>query len=272
MKNAIIYKIFLGALLTGMALASPAAAQVKIFFLHHSTGRYIINEGALRSEIATRSAAAETPLVFWDHDYNYIGLRNPAGNLLGYSFSIPNDNTDPVGLHQLWTTANAARDSILANYQVIAFKSCYSPTCRITSDTQLEQYKTWYTAIGGVLSQHPDKIFVIMSPPPLHHLTTNTAEADRARAYANWLRDNFASGRSNCRFFDLFDLLAHPDDGSAQRNMLKTEYELSDTDWHPNTLANQTVAPLLAEALVAGAEAFLPVESQSLEGVKSLYR
>ena len=232
-----------------------------LFFLHHSTGRNLISDGSVRAHLASRSAA----LDFWDHDYNYgapcgsyNGLRNPSGGYEGYDYDIPGNNacgnTDPDGLHYLWTTANSARSTILANHEVIAFKSCY-PASAITSDSLLNQYKQWYLAMGAVFDQYPDKVFVVMSQPPLRRSRTNTTEADRARNFANWLGEEFVVDHANVVFFDFFDHLAHPDDGSADRNMLRTAYErpYDTTDSHPNDLANQTVGPFFADALADAA-------------------
>ena len=156
-----------------------------------------------------------THYLFWDHDYNYVGLRRNNGSFVGWIYNIPNDNTDPIGLYQLWTTANAARDSILHNHDVIAFKSCY-PASAIPTPQVLAQYKTWYRAIRDVLDQHPDKIFVVMSQPPLHRLATNLTEADNARAFANWLKSaEFLDGHENIVCFDLFDVLAAPNTPGA---------------------------------------------------------
>jgi len=234
-------------------------SMTNLFFLHHSTGRNLINEGSVRSHLASRNGA----LAFWDHDYNYgcgshNGLRDPSGSYVGYDYDIPGapcGNTDPDGLHYLWTTANSARATILANHEVIAFKSCY-PASDIGSASELNQYKTWYLAIRDFLDTQQDKVFVIMSPPPRHRLATDLDDADRARAFADWLGSpEFLDGHPNLRYFNFFDLLAHPADGSSSRNMLRYEYERShsSSDSHPNTQANQTVGPIFADALVAAA-------------------
>ncbi len=234
-----------------------AAAGSRLFFLHHSTGRNLLYDGEARAYLDGVNAAKATDHRLWDHDYNYIGLADTDGVKLGYDFGVPDDNTDPEGLHALWTTDNAARDSILSRFDVIAFKSCYEPTNFIYTDAQLEQYKQWYLEIRDVLDQHPDKTFLVMSPPPLLPQLTDTVKADRARAYADWLgSDEFLAGHPNIRFFDLFDLLANPNDGSPTRNMLREEYTRDSgvIDNHPNLLACQTIAPLLVDALVAAAE------------------
>ena len=138
---------------------------------------------------------------------------------------------------------NAARDSILANHEVIAFKSCY-PASHIDSDAKLAQYQAWYLSMRDVFDAHPDRIFVVMSPPPLHRLDTNLGEADRTRAFALWLGSaGYPCGASEHRGTSTCSTrFARPSDGSATRNMLRYEYELDhgSGDSHPNALANQS--------------------------------
>lgn len=224
----------------------------RLFFLHHSTGRALLEEGYARDYLTSINTAKGTDLVLWDHDYNYIGLTDVEGDLEGYNYSIPNDNTDPVGLHELWTTSNSARDSLLSRYDVIAFKSCY-PASDITSEAMLDQYKEWYLEMRAFFDSRPDKIFIVMSPPPRHRLATNIENADRARRFANWLvSPEYLAGHQNMVGFDFFDLCAQADDGSSNRNMLRYEYERSHytTDSHPNALANETNAPDFVDILV----------------------
>lgn len=231
--------------------ATGAETPQRMFFLHHSTGRYLLEEGNARAYLDDKVAAEGLSLEFWDHDYNYIGLTDPDGNLLGYDFRVPDDNTDLDGLHTLWTTDNAARDSILT-FDRIAFKSCF-PNAEITTDEMLAQYQAWYLEIRDVLDQYPEKTFLIMGFPPLHRLDTNREEARRSREFNDWLGSSeYLGGHPNLRFFNFFDYLANPDDDSEFANMLRYEYELSHTnpDSHPNALANQTVAPHFIDALV----------------------
>jgi hypothetical protein len=108
---------------------------------------------------------------------------------------------------------------------------------------------------------HTEKLFVVMSTPPLHRLAISDPTeakniAKNARSFANWLKSStYLSGHPNVVCFDLFDYLANPDDGSATANMLKYNYEEShaDSDSHPNTLANQTIGPIFAQFLINAA-------------------
>ncbi len=270
MKPSILLVLVL-SLFIALGLSNQSKADEtnrRLFFLHHSTGRYLLEEGNARQHLNDHNNELDLNLVLWDHDYNYIGLSDQQGDLLGYNYSIPDDNTYPDGLHQLWTTNNSARDSLLARYDIIAFKSCY-PASDIESETQLNQYKQWYLEMRSFFDTRPDKVFIIMSPPPRHRLETNVANADRARRFSQWLTgEDFLSGHDNLVGFDYFDLLAQPDDQSTTRNMLRFEYERShsQSDSHPNALANITNAPIFIDLMVL---ASLPSTSSS-QGTPSL--
>ncbi len=236
------------------ALISPQLVDAgdNIFFLHNSVGRYVIYYGSVRDHIDNSNAVNGTELELWDHDYNYIGLTNPAGEIVG-GYNIPNDDTDPGGLHYLWTSSNSAKNLILANHDVIVFKSCYSAS-QITSNSELQQFKEYYYDIVEVLATHSDKTFLLMSPPPRHRLGTSSDDAARAREFSSWMGSaDLLGGTTNIHYFDMFDYLAHPDDESPASNMLRYEYEKfhNSYDSHPNLIANQTMGALLADALIA---------------------
>lgn len=250
---------------------SAAAFQIEVtvnstdynnlFFLHHSTGNGLVEGGDMRGVIADYNTAHGTSFEFWDHGYNGEGLRNAAGTWTGTSYNVPNDNTDPDGLYYLWTSSNAdavaCRNTILASHKVIAFKSCF-PASAIYDTATLNQYKTWYLAIRSFCDTRPDRLFVVMSTPPLHRLATDSTQATNARAFANWLKSStYLSGHSNVVCFDLFDQLARANDGTATANMLRYAYESSHSsdDSHPNAAGNAAVGPVFANFLCAQAAA-----------------
>ena len=235
--------------------AAGSSGRTSLFFLHHSTGEGLISGGDIRGVISRYNEENGTEYEFWDHGYNEDGLRDAQGEHVG-TYGIPDDNTDPEGLFNLWTTDNAARRQMLANHEVIAFKSCF-PASDIQDDAMLAQYRQWYLAMRAVFDQHPETVFVVMSPPPLHHLATDSAASRRARQFANWLKSGeYLGGHPNMACFDLFGALARPDDGSAGANMLRHEYETdhADSDSHPNAAANEIVGPLLCLFLLSVAQ------------------
>jgi len=220
-----------------------------VVFLHHSVGKNLIEQGGMRETLSTAG------IDFWDQGYSVEGLRRPDGAWAGYSYPIPNDNTDPDGLVGIFEQPVYAWPinafSALLQHEVIVFKSCY-PVSHISTDQQLETYKAYYLRIRAVMDRHQDKLFIVVSPPPLNPSETDLAAAARARAFAEWLTaPQFSEGRPNIVAFDLFGHLAENDPGAEDYGMLRATYRLGG-DSHPNQSANQAVGPLLAD-FIAGA-------------------
>ena len=218
-------------------------SYTNVIFLHHSTGRALIAEGSVRPLLTERGYR------FWDHGYNQEGLVQPDGTPVPASYHIPGSrgrgDTDVDGLVELFTQpvtespSNAF--SRLLQHEVIAFKSCF-PNSAIKSEAMQEQFINWYLEIRDVVDKHPNRIFILVTSPPLHPLATNPEQASRARAVADWLKSaEYLEGHPNLFVFDFFDLLAGPD-----TNMLSAEYQLDSnkSNSHPNRLANETIGPL----------------------------
>jgi len=224
-----------------------------VIFLHHSTGGLLIEQGGVRDKF---SAAG---FSFWDHGYDWEKLRGPDGVRKKYSYSIPNDNTDPDGL--AGTFAQPAYGlpwnafSGLLQHEVIAFKSCF-PVSNISSDQQLSGYKSYYLSMRNVMDRHPDKLFVVVTQPPLNPVETDAQAATRARAFANWLKsDEYLSGHSNVVTFDLFGYLAEDNPALPDYNMLRAAFR-EGTDSHPNQIANQKIGPLFADFIISAAKSY----------------
>jgi len=232
---------------SGSVTSSSHGEFTNVVFLHHSTGNNLIEQGGVRERFAAAG------YDFWDHGYNEQGLRDPAGRFTGYNYAIPEDNTDPDGLAGIFAQPvyglplNAF--SGLVQHEVIAFKSCF-PVNHIASDEQLETYKAHYLGMRDVIDRHPDRVFIVVTPPPLNPAETNAGAATRARAFANWLTtETFPSGHPNVFTFDLFGYLAEDDPASPDHNMLRRAYR-EGADSHPNRTANETIAPLFVDFII----------------------
>ena len=230
-----------------------------VMFLHHSTGRNLIVQGNVRALFAQKG------YQFWDHDYNTIGLTRSDGTRTQTSYDIPElargvkggGNTDPEGLAVLF--AQPVHDppdnafSRLLQHEVIIVKSCF-PNSAIKSDESLEQRKVLYRGMRDVIALHPNRLFILLTSPPLHPKATDMGQAARARALAQWLgSDEFLRGHPNLFVFDFFDLLADP-----ATHMLRAEYQTSpnSTDSHPNLAANQTIGPLFVDFVDKAIQAY----------------
>ncbi|MBN1203253.1 MAG: DNRLRE domain-containing protein [Anaerolineae bacterium] len=243
-------------LLLAVSVGGTAAQQgepVQIMFLHHSCGANLIEQGGLRQQLS------QMGYQFFDHGYNEDGLRLADGSYAGWNFDIPGDNTDPDGFAALF--AQPVHDppdnafSYLLQYDVLAFKSCF-PVSGIYSDDQLHEYMGYYLGIRDVMDQHPDKLFIVVTQPPLHPEETDATTAARARQFTDWLASSeFLGGHPNVVTFNFFDYLA---DGS---NMLRAEYREEWVDSHPNAYANQTIAPLFAQFIDQAIRSYSPAAS-----------
>jgi hypothetical protein len=219
-----------------------------IIFLHHSTGHNLIHQGDVREHFANAGYA------FWDHSYNAQGMTRPDGTSAGYSYNIPEDNTDPDGFARIFSQRPYPRPwnafSGLMQHEVIIFKSCF-PVSQITSNVQLAQYKRYYLQMRDVMGQHPDHVFIAVTPPPLTPAVTDAEAAARARAFADWLRsEEFLAGHPNIFTFDFFDHLAEDDPTSPDYSMLREEYRREGNDSHPNEIANETIGPILVDFVI----------------------
>jgi len=215
-----------------------------IIFLHHSVGRGIIAQGSLRERLS------KAGLSFYDQDYNSLGLTDSQGKSTGYSYWVPEDNTDPDGLSRIFQQpiypAPINTLSGLFQHEVIMIKSCF-PNSHIGSDAQLRTAQTNYRAIQSIMKEHPEKLFIVLTTPPLTPAETNPTEAERARKIADWLAsEDFRDQSGNIFVFDLFNLLADDRPTSPDFNMLRAEYQ-NGTDSHPNQRANEVVGQKLSD-------------------------
>lgn len=235
------YVVFIVLIALIMASGGPASAQgtVRVFFLHHSTGQNLIEQGGVREGLTALG------YEFYDHGYNGDGLRLADGTWTGENYDVPGDNTDPDGFAEIF--AQPLHDppdntfSHMMQYDVIAFKSCF-PTSNIASDEQLADYQSYYLAIRDRIDQFPDKIFIVVTPPPQVPNSTDAAEGRRARAFADWLSsDEYLAGHPNIFTFNFFDLLAGDD------NFLRPEYRMDEWDAHPNERANRDIGPIFVD-------------------------
>ncbi len=231
------------ALDRGRVQGETRGQYTNVIFLHHSVGQGIIAQGNLRSKLT------QAGFSFYDHDYNEPGLTYPDGQQAGYNYLVPGDNTDINGLLAIFQQpvyplpVNTL--SGLLQHEVIIVKSCF-PNNHIASDDALTQDKTAYIKIREVMRQHPEKLFIILTSPPLNPAETNLDEASRARKLADWLAsDEYRDGTENLSVFDLFSQLAEGDVTSPEANQLRAEYRAG-SDSHPNQAANEKIAGILA--------------------------
>lgn len=228
-----------------------------LIFLHHSCGANLISQGNVRGLIKKYNKTTGSQKIefqFWDHGYNGDGMYNPKGEWVDRNYNVPDDNTNPDGFANIFSqklsdTPNNCF-SRLMTHDVIIFKSCY-PVSNIESSEMLQEYKNHYIKIRDVTDRYPNKVFIIVTQPPLLPEETSLENANRARAWANWLKsEEYLAGHKNLFTFDWFDLLADNNPKSANFNRLKTIYKIGDYDSHPNERANKETAPKFVDFVI----------------------
>ena len=244
-KKLIRFLIMFICLILSLTKSIPVSAQeirqIKVIFLHHSCGQNLIEEGQVREELTGLG------YEFFDHGYNGDGLRLPDGTWTGGNFDVPDDNTDPDGLAEIFSQPLLDPPdntfSLLMQYDVIVFKSCF-PVSNIGDDGQLAAYRSHYLSIRDTVDQYPEKLFVVVTQPPQVPNNTDDDEAQRARMFTDWLAsDEYLEEHPNLVTFNFFDLLANED------HVLRSEYRVDPWDAHPNEAANREIGPVFVDFL-----------------------
>jgi hypothetical protein len=223
--------------------ALNAGRYTNVIFLHHSVGEALIKQSDIRQSLTAAGIA------FWDQGYNQAGLTQPDGSPAQYGYNIPNDNTDPDGLARIFSRPAFRKPwnalSGLLQHEVIAVKSCF-PANLIRDEQHLAFLKSQYLEMRRGMDEHKDKLFLVVTTPPLNPAETDRGTAALARRMAEWLNSpEFLDGHPNIRTFDLYGRLAENDAAKADFGMLREDYRTG-SDSHPNRLANAAVGPALA--------------------------
>jgi hypothetical protein len=264
-------------------------------FVHHSVGFNWLNSG-LREGLLAKSYIAE------QYDIYYGTVVEPDAGRPNSLGAVPGDNTN-LNHWILWFNdyfqaleTDAAGD----HSRIIMFKSCFfnsnigqdgtEPGDPFDEEKSLANYKAVYRhpdgsgstynhdgysykALEDVFAAHPDILFIPITTPPLVYepaQATSDEWAHRVRLFSNWLKEDWLAaynaahpGLNNVAVFDLFDLLAYPDDHDQHPNRLRAEYGGESGDSHPNNAGNAAATA----AFTAGPDSFLDLAWQKfIEG------
>jgi len=258
----------------------------KAIFLHHSTGGNLYSQGHVASYVSNYNSQHNTNYVVEERAY-------PTGP---YPW-----NNYPYDWWNLWVTENEdgsdrippcdssnrnieCLSSLTQNYDTIIFKHCF-PGADVLADTgspdvsssrkSLENYKAQYRALRREFDKYPNNLFIAWTLVPRHRLATNAENAARAKQFVDWVKNEWLTedGQShpNIKVFDFWGYAAESNENPerGQVNTLKYEYERShsSSDSHPNTLANETIGPIFAQAVIDYMRDFFSEESYEDEDI-----
>jgi hypothetical protein len=254
---------------------SPVYAE-NFVFIHHSVGSGLLSGGMYDAVLAKT-------YVDNVHDITYDTDMDPDAGRPDSLADVPGDLTD-MNHWILWFNdyLNGVRSHQCATgfNQIIMFKSCF-PNSDVSADgTEPGDPFSWdrtvanyravfrhpsgagntytyegatYRALADVFAAHPDILFIPVTAPPLTFDGTTDANAHRARVFNNWLKNDWLSaynaahpGLRNVAVFDLFDVLAYPDNYALHPNRLREEYGGASGDAHPNEAGNTAAVEVFA--------------------------
>jgi len=244
-KIPISRRIFLAFSACGSCASSlfseePAAPnQLRIHFLHHSTGGNLIGGAGGIAKM-----------------FDAYNLENGTNLLFTEEWSAPSDNY-PYDYFSVTFTPAKLQDLAL-KYDVVIWKHCY-PGSSILEDTgypdinssrkSIENYTLQYRTLRDRLDSHPDRKFILWTLPPLHRKASTADMARRAAQFTEWVKWEYLTENGdhpNQFIFDFRRYMTGPD------NFLRYEYELdhNSSDSHPNQLANDTVCPIFFNSII----------------------
>ena len=237
---------------------NPPGTPVRLIFIHHSTGENWLNDdnGGLARALQENNYFPSDTNYGWGQDA--IGDRTDIPNWTEW---FRGANTEQImqavfseaEVHSLFTRsiANPGGEN-----QIVLIKSCFpnsalegSPNDGSTpgSDLTVGNAKYTYNKILQYFKTRPDKLFVVITAPPL----TDPSLSANARAFNQWLVNDWLRENnytlSNVAVFDFYNILTSPNNhhrftNGAIEHIIKenrnTEFYPSEDD-HPSRQGNQ---------------------------------
>lgn len=237
---------------------TPPKSPVKLIFIHHSTGENWLNDdnGGLARELQANN--------YFPSDTNYgwgpvgIGDRTDIPNWMEW-FRSDNSPLVMQAVYEEYDVHSPFERTLPdpgGENQIILFKSCFpnsalegNPTDPPSegSDLSVGNAKYTYNQILHYFKTRPDKLFVVVTAPPLtDSILSNNARAFNLWLVNDWLRENKYT-LPNVAVFDFYNVLTGPNnhhrvtDGKIEHiinDNRNTEYYPSDDD-HPSQTGNQ---------------------------------
>jgi hypothetical protein len=233
---------------------NPPAQVVKLIFIHHSTGENWLRDdyGGLGQALGKDNYFVSDTNYGWGPDA--IGDRTDIPNWLEWFHS---ENTEAY-MEAVFNESGQNSDYTRTlsdpggGNEIIMFKSCFpnsllegNPDDPPTEGTDLTvgNAKYVYNEILQYFAGHPDKLFVVITAPPVQ----DAAYAANARAFNQWLVNDWLKENNyslyNVAVFDFYNVLTSPNahhwvkDGAIQHivsNSNTSYYPSSPDDDHPS--------------------------------------
>jgi len=215
-----------------------------IILLHHSTGGVIWSGG----------------VSDWFDQYNSDYSTNYTISERAYPKSSPYGwNNYPYDYWNIWVNHAGTKqymeedtlEILTASFDIIIWKHCF-PVSNISTDTgspditsgskTIENYKLQYNALKTKMLSFPNNRFIVWTGAANVEGSSNAAEAGRAQAFFNWVKNTWDVDGDNIFVWDFWELET---EGGLY---LLNAYSAGDS--HPNSTFAETVAPYLCTRIV----------------------
>jgi hypothetical protein len=234
--------------------------DVRILFLHHSTGQNVW-KGKLSglAGISMRLGKNMVPELMKEYNRS-AGTKYALSERWFPDAPYPIEN-NPYDYYNIWvknagTTpfmGQPTLEMLASEYDIICFKHCF-PISNILADDSvpdinsqkktIANYKLQYNALRDKLKQFPDNKFIIWTGAAQVENGTTPDEAERARAFITWVKEEWDEPGDNIFLFDFNNIET---EGGL---FMKPEYATSVADAHPNELLSMKAAKLFVNRIV----------------------
>lgn len=233
--------------------------MIRILFLHHSTGASIWRGKTNRILYKlTKKGDVEKYINKYNksHHTNYVICEQyfPKSNPYGWE-------NYPYDYYNIWVKNNGTKPfkeeptlEMLTNiYDVIIWKHCF-PVSKILKLNEvgdvdsniktLENYKLQYNALKSKMYHFPNTKFIVWTPPALVEDQTTREEAERAKAFSEWIITEWDQPDDNIFIWDFRQLES---DGDLY---LKPDFASNLHNSHPNRRFSGMVSKLFAKRII----------------------
>ena len=201
---------------------SPPENIVKLIFIHHSTGENWLADGYgdLGRTLSLNNYFVSDTNYGWGPDG--IGDRTDIPNWLEWFSSSESSRYMTALFNESDQHSDYSRSlpDPGGENQVVMFKSCF-PNSELSGnpddppspgeDLSVGNAKYVYNTILETFASRPDKLFVVITAPPL----SDSTYAGNARAFNQWLVDDWLQENNytlnNVAVFDFYNILTGPD-------------------------------------------------------------
>ncbi len=211
--------------------AKDMGREVKIIFLHHSTGQNVWNYGKIRD---------------WFRKYNKANNKNYQVEDKWY----PKGGNYPYDYWKLWVSGNDSSElkNLAEKYDVIIWKHCFPVSVIKESgnkpeDKTLANYKKQYNELKEKMHEFPDTRFIVWTGAV--QLGISETQAKNMRAFVKWVRSEWNENNDNIYIWDFYALETEGGLYLAPKNAKNS------SDSHPGKEFCERVAPLLANRIVS---------------------